>query len=264
METKKKTNAASLLLLLLVSVSCSHKIQMRTPVSRFISPETGGSGWATEATFYNMASTTAEVNFEDEKVDNPLDLTNEYEFKVGVNGNIGITDRLDFVMIFNGQGTTDLYGLKYQLKGPSRANAKKGDESFSIVIGLGSGGETETEGEDLELTAMDDDTKVELTKNARDIGFIYGKRLTHKVLAYAGFNYTTFSFAGKLESQNTNLDGQRLEYAGYTYTTHIGVAQYTGSSGVLKGEFGVQDVHWDHPPAQQFGYISFGVGFHVD
>lgn len=261
MEIKTKRKIVKLLFLLILT-GCSHRIKFKTPATRFISPESGGKAWATEASIYNVAATTATLNLSNEKTNNPLELSHNEDLQVGINASIGIIDKLDFITLFDGQGTTDLYGVKYQILGKNRKEAKKGDHSFALTAAYGNGYETSKEGEDLELVPMDEDTKLDLHKQAQDIGLIYGKRTSDKTLTYLGINYTTYQYSGPLTSQNNNLDGKNIYYGGKVLGANLGINHYVGDHLIFKFELNTQRVQWDHTDPMILSAVSFGIGLH--
>jgi hypothetical protein len=265
--TKKVARkSASLLFLVLLFSSCSHTIKVRTPSTRFISPEAGGKLFASEVSGFYAGGTKASVNLKNERTTDPLVLDNETNIidSIGLNANIGLHEKIDFVMTSGGANTPVLYGVKYQLIGKKRVESKKGDQSLAITIMAGNAGQTQKSGEDLELTAMDDDTEVELDRDSTDYSLIYGKRIQDTLLAYTGVSYTKTKISGVLQSQSVNLDGKSINYSAEAIGAHIGLISYISKFVSLKFEVSGQQVNWTHTEAETFGYVSGGMAFYWD
>jgi hypothetical protein len=265
--TKKVARkGASLALLVLLLSSCSHRIKVSTPSSRFISPEAGGKLFASEISGYYSAGTQASVNLKNKNTDDPLVLDNEFDLlnAVGINANIGLHEKFDFVMSSGGINTPVLYGIKYQLIGKKRVESKKGDQSLAVTIMGGNSGQTQKSGEELELTPLDEDTEVELDRDATDYSVIYGKRLTDTFLAYTGVSYTKTKISGVLDSQTTELDGKSIKYNAEAIGAHIGFISYVGKFISLKLETSIQQLNWSHTDTATFGYVTGGMAFYWD
>lgn len=268
-KREKRRDSFTLLFVLVVTsilTSCSHSIKVRTPSSRFISPEAGGRLFASEVSGFYAAGTRAKVNLKNEKVDDPLVLDNDTALfdSIGLNASIGLHEKFDLVMSAGGNHTPTLFGIKYQLIGKKRKDAKKGDQSLAITIMNGTSGQTQESGEDLELTPQDDDTKVELDRDVMDYSIIYGKRLSDTGLAYAGLSYTSYKFKGTLDSQSSELNNKVLKNSGEIIGAHIGYISYVNKILSLKIETSAQQVNWDYTKAKTFGYISGGMAFYWD
>ena len=265
--TKKVARkSASLLFLVSLFSSCSHTIKVRTPSTRFISPEAGGKLFASEVSGFYAGGTKASVNLKNERTTDPLVLDNNTNLidSIGLNANIGLHEKIDFIMTSGGDNTPVLYGVKYQLIGKKRVESKKGDQSLAITIMAGNAGQTQKSGEDLELTPMDDDTEVELDRDSTDYSLIYGKRIQDTLLAYTGVSYTKTKISGVLQSQSVNLDGKSINYTAEAIGAHIGLISYVSKFVSLKFEVSGQQINWTHTDSETFGYISGGMAFYWD
>lgn len=264
LRTARKS--ASLTTLIILITSCSHTIKVRTPSTRFISPEVGGKLFASEVSGYYAGGTEASVNLKNEKTTDPLILDNKTDLfnSIGINANIGLHEKFDFIMTSAGRNTPILYGIKYQLIGKRRVESKKGDQSLAITIMGGNAGQTQESGDDLELTPQDDDTTVELDRDSTDYSLIYGKRIKDTLLAYTGISYTKTKISGVLDSQSVNLDGKSINYTAETLGAHMGLISYVSKVVSLKLEVSGQQINWTHTDPETFGYISGGMAFYWD
>lgn len=265
-STKVVKRSASLLLLVFLLSSCSHTIKVRTPSSRYISPEAGGKLFASEVSGYYATSTRAQVNLKDEKTDDPLVLDNKNELfeSIGLNANIGLHEKFDFITSSGGSYTPILYGIKYQLIGKIRKESKKGDTSLAITVMSGKTTQTQESGEDLELTPVDDDTTVELKSDVMDYSIIYGQRLTDTGLAYTGVSYSKHNVSGLLESQNSLLDKKTISYKAEVLGAHLGYISYVNKILSLKAELSTQQVNWSYTKTKHYTYFSAGMAFYWD
>lgn len=268
MEIKKEKKVVNLFILisLFSLASCSHRIEVRTPSARFISPEAGGELMSGEINMYLASGTTAEVDLKNGMTNNPLVLSNESKAiltdSIGLSADIGIYKDLDILAVSNGSDTPSLIGLKYQIIGANRTTAQKGNHSLSITFMGGSSTETDDDGEDLELVPTDDDTTTELDLEATDLSLIYGYRYSNTALIYGGVSYTKSKFSGKLESENAMLDGKTIKYNALIHGAHIGVMNYLSKNASFKFEANMQEVKWTKTESKTFGFLTAGFGIH--
>jgi len=268
MEIRTERKKINLLIItsFLFMWSCSHKIKVRTPSARFISPEAQSDTLDGEFSVYYAPGARAELDLKNGKADNALSVYNEpknaFFDSIGLSGDIGIVKDLDLLLLSNGKDTPILVGLKYQILGKSRKIAKKGDHSLALSYAGGTSSKTDEDGEDLELTPQDEDTKVELDLESTDASLIYGYRFSNTQLIYSGISYTKSKFSGVLESQNSSLNNQKVKYKATITGAHIGYLSYISKSGSFKAELSGQKVKWTNTDEQTFGFFSMGFGIH--
>jgi len=247
---------------LLLFTSCAHDIAVKTQSSKFMSPEAGGKVLASELSIYTGSNVKATVDLAGDQTDNDMVLKNE-QSSLAFNANIGILKNLDFIVVANGLDATDMYGVKFQFYGPSRIEAKAGDQSIAITMAGGNQTQSESEGSDLELTPTNEDTTVDLEMSAYDVGIIYGRRQSDDTLLYAGVNYTAHTISGKLDSQNSVLTGKNLNFQASQYGAHVGAMRYFEKM-VLKLELNSQTINWDHTDSKTFVFFNVAFGFYWD
>lgn len=268
MESRKKSvkNSCFLIISLFLLSACSHRIKVRTPSTRFISPEAQSDSLDGEFSVYYAAGSRAELDLKNGQPDNPLNVYNEPKSiifdSVGLSGDIGIIKSLDLLILSNGKDTPTLIGIKYQLFGKTRKEAKKGDHSVAISYAGGNSSKSDKDGEDLELTAQDEDSKVELDLESTDLSLIYGYRFSNTQLVYTGMSYTTSKFSGILESQNVNLNNQKVKYNAFITGAHLGYFSYLSKNASFKAELSGQKIKWTNTKEKQFAYFSMGFGIH--
>lgn len=244
--------------------SCSTRIGVRTPSTKFISPEAIGQSLKGEITMYNARGTTASVDLTENTADNSLELsdTSDNDDFLGVNGEVGIFEKMDLVIFKPGSSSPIMGGVKYQIMGAPRLATKAGNHSLSIVAMAGTGTKDDKNDDRIELTPQDDEVETTLNMFSTNASLIYGYRLSNTVLAYAGGTYGTMKFDGELESSNnTTLDGEDVDYEGYTNEANVGVMFELGRLITLKLEGSNQKVKWEKTSEKTFNYFSVGLGF---
>lgn len=253
-------NTIKILVITLLVTSCSHRMQVRTPVFRFLSPESQGKIFATEGDLSVSFGNKATVSFENDKTTNELQLNKEGDL-ASVQAQMGIFPFLDAVAYYRGPLYSNLMmGLKLQVLGKSRREAKQGDHALSISFLGGHQSTTEEEGEDLELTAMDEDSSATVTTKSYDAVLTYGYRFADKTLAFAGIGSTYHHFSGKLTSENTALDNKRLAYRANAVDVNLGIIHYIKVHQHLKFEIVAQRLKWTHTDETKNMYANIAYG----
>lgn len=167
-------------------------------------------------------------------------------------------------IVIQKSGSTDplMGGVKVQLMGAPRVQAKQGNHSLSVALLAGAGSKEDENDERIELTPQDDEIKTTLDIFSTSASLIYGYRLSNSILAYAGGTYSTMKFEGELESDNNaTLDGEEIEYEGFTNEANLGVMIELGGLFTLKLEGANQKVKWERTSARTFTYYSVGLSF---
>lgn len=70
------------LTLLTIITSCSSRIGVRTPATKFLSPEAIGKRFMGDITVFNTQGTHADLDLRNNQADNPLDLTRKTRTQV--------------------------------------------------------------------------------------------------------------------------------------------------------------------------------------
>lgn len=252
MDVKKSANMKSslphliTLILLMTLSSCGSTIGVRSPLNSFISPEAAGETLKGEVNGY--LSISSKNNIELDSFDGTIKKTvgrdDEIEDTIGLNGSLGIIDRLDIVGVSPGSKTPTLFGLKYQLLGQRRIKASKGNHSLSIVGLFGSQISIQENDDAIELIAEDEEAKTEMTIETSDIRLIYGYRFQEMKMIYAGLSSVNIQFEGELESDNAAFNGESISGGATAIGAHLGLAFYAKQAFHMKIEAAGQKIKW--------------------
>lgn len=245
--------AASLLSLLFL-ISCA-QIELKTPSSRFMSPETSGKSLDYGLQLMQQSGVEAKVNIVANELDK-VDLSNTAS-PLAYSGYVGILEKLDLIY-YNYIDSASLLGVKYQILGDSRANAKEGNQSLAVTLGGGGQSKTTTS-QDL----FDEDVdKTELEQNLVDASIIYGYRAKDNILVYSSFHVSNHSAKLKIIANNdAALDGQTETYQTSNLGLSVGGMLYSSKKDFhIAIEASAQRVNWTHTDEKTFGFISGAIG----
>lgn len=252
---------ASLLSIFFILCSCA-EVRTLTPSSRFISPESAeDTGHGNIQAFYQMGSEASLNTAESEdEIEKPMNLY--AGTRPSLSADINIYDKINFFYMGNGADSTPLYGVKYQLMGPKKIDAKKGDQSLAITLGGGSYSETRKQSDDGSIFDDNDYDEVRIRRTLLDASVIYGKRLTDRVLWYSSVQLSQHKLHVAISDDSSSFDGQSVDYQ----TTNLGAA-----SGLMmydkKGRFhfalelSFLRTKWTKNEETQRGFLNGSMGF---
>lgn len=247
----------------IIFISCSHSIKIKTGVNRFLSSEAQGRIGKGNIETFIIKGTEASVDLRNEQTKNSLKLSKESTraLDIGIAGEIGIWTPLDLIHVSGDSMGSDLTGLKLQIYGNNRKDAKKHNFSVSLYAGNGSVINNVQEGNDLELVPTNDDTTSEFKITNQTTGILIGHRPEEKLQVTLGYHIIQHSFAGDLSSQNINLDGKSINYKGKSNLTTFTITYNLTKLFYLASELSSEVIKWEHTKEAHFGFINLGVGF---
>lgn len=257
-------NQLLLISILTTLVSCSHSIRVKTPVHKLLSAESQGKIFAGRANIYALNGSEAELDLENGQTDNDLEIDGGRSdaFAIGSSLELGLHGPIDAVYISGGSIGTSVYGAKIQLLGQNKKIASDGSVSISVIAGYGEEEQSAAEGQDLELVPLDDDTSVDLLIANQTTGVITTYRHTKNLLVNVGYYISQHNFRGALESENTELDGDTVNYHGTTHLITLGFESYIKNDLIFMGaEIANEVVKWDHTEAFNQAHATVNVGF---
>lgn len=240
----------------LFCASCA-QVQVKSPASRFISPEAAGKSLGGKVQLFAQSGTEGTVSISNGSIDSELELRNNVSPLAG-SLSLGIIERVDF-LYYGYADSAPLLGLKFQLLGQPRKEAKKGNQSLAITLG---GGTNESEVKDDELFNTNDDVDTsQLNQRLWDASLIYGYRTDDDTLVYASLSLSQQLVDIEVDSPNSSLDGQSIDLQ----TTNVGLA--AGLTRYFETKFAslevsAQRVDWTDNDAATFAYISAAFGWH--
>jgi len=251
----------SVILVSVLTVSCSTTIDFKTTGNRYHSPESSGDTLNGKFQFgygktlkYETATLFADSIF-DNSVTKNTDGSIKESYALNIDLFVGIVEELDFY-IRTVSDSAMLYGLKYQVIGD---NEKEGHK-LAILAAYGSGEETET---DQRVTAQSTERvyKADLSIDAWEAELIYGYRFHKNILSYINFSFSNFDTKTSLTSPS--FADEVIDVTARTTSLLLGVdlrsdnkkSGFVIESGVVKGE-------WDNRFDET--YIPVGANFYVN
>ena len=249
-----------ILLSLLTLTSCASYIH--TPQNRMISPEAQGKFLSGAVDVRLSATKEDEWAFTDNDPKKPFaDARNIYKISGMID--LGLLSRLDFVYLDYLSGSTvGILGLKFQVLGKPRNEAKKGNFSLSIFAGGGSNEDT-VDNKDNDLSNFTSNVdKLDYEVDHEDLGLIIGYRWSDAFLHYANAYYFHENIEGKVTTDGNVLDRAKFKDTqdGMIYST--GFIFDLGESWFLKGDFSHMTSKWSSTRGFTNNALNGGIGVH--
>ncbi|MBL7665648.1 MAG: hypothetical protein JNM93_10995 [Bacteriovoracaceae bacterium] len=237
-----------IILLSILFSSCS--IAVKTPSSRFISPEAKGEFLHTDLGMSYGGYSKGELEPTGAgPVTDPLVM--KHSQGVMANGTLGFTEQVDIYVVLP-ERTTPQVGFKFQLLGKSEKEATKKNHSLATTIAYGRAKTTDADF----LTSSND--KADITNRVLDFSVIYGYRAEENLLLYTGVSYSDYDFDGKFTSGANS--GRIFQYDSKTLGCHAGLMT-SNKKWFTKLEASLQQTDWTHTGKQAYGFGAIQVGY---
>ena len=152
---------------------------------------------------------TTELNFESRK-----SFT-----QIAVSGQMGVSSRID---IFTKIGTHApiMYGVKWQMLGHPKKEARKDSNSFSVYM---SGGRNRYQSQWESNFPSEGFFKANRIRTLIDYGFLYGCRVLENILVYSRYSIIIDETHGKFDyEKNENLDQTKFDLEGQHRSVALG------------------------------------------
>jgi hypothetical protein len=258
----KKDNFLFISCILLILSSCGSTIGVRSPLNSFISPEAAGETFKGEVNGFLSIASKNNIELDDSSgtIKKTVSQDNEVEDTIGLNGTMGIIERLDVVVISPGSKTPTLLGLKYQVIGQGRTKAVKGNHSLSIVALLGNQESTQENDDAVEFVATDEEATGDMQIESTDIRLIYGYRFENRKMVYGGLSSVKINYDVELSSDNLAFDNREISGAASAIGAHLGMAFYAKEAFNLKVEAAGQKIKWDDHKEVTIGTVIASLG----
>lgn len=246
----------TLLLLLTLLCSCS-AVRVKTMGTTLISPEAQGELGKGGVDVRATALPTYKFDFSNDRTNNKL-YSEGSTLQAGVGGDLGILKRLDINLV---TASTSYIGLKYQLIGEPRKEAKKG--SFSLAL-FYTGGKYSKEGkEDEYLIASDlyDLDSIKISMESEVYGVSIGHRFWERTLTYLSIARIYQDMDGEVTTTDDSLVNEEFSYRNSGESFGLGIVRYpTNTKLALKFEVSSVKTHWSYTGARTNTTIAFGLG----
>ena len=225
-----------------------------------ISPEAQGETFAGSVELRFAATKQDEWSFTNNNIKKPFDGERQV-YKIAGMLDLGLLKRLDFVyMDYLSGSTVGVYGLKVQILGKPRKEAKRGNFSLSLFGGFGANNSTyDTSDNDFQNWSTNVD-KLSYQVEHHDLGLIMGYRWQDKFLQYANVYYFHENVRGKVTTDNAVLNQQsfRANQNGLIYST--GLTYDLGANWYLKGDFSHMTSKWNSTRGETNNALNAGIG----
>lgn len=207
----------------LLFTACANQLQTLTPSTSLLTSETQGEFLKTSIALGSIEGTSVHTNLNEN--------SEEIDFKSGKNfthlmvmPQVGLAKRVDAFLKVTSHSPF-LYGLKLQLFGRVKNEARNGSESFSIYMGGGRKryhSPSEFNIESAGSYAADRDHTI------IEMGAIYGRRIYSDILVYGRFTRINQDAHGEIKyEENPAIDGQDFELSGSHNSYGAGIVWYT-------------------------------------
>lgn len=241
-------------LCLLSLASCSTNV--RTLGSRMISPESQGELGKGAIDARIQGNMNSKLNFANDKTNNHLE-RGVPTYALGLGGYVGILRKLDVYAIAPLNDAAGVLGLKYQLLGDTKKEAKKGNFSVSVAAGFGNNSSEATSGD---LTYNGDNVKkLSTDRDTVEGGLIAGYRWTDNILNYVNAYYVNQHVSGKVTTDSGVLVSAPYHYNqnGQIYST--GFIFYNNRL-QLKVDFSHMVSSWAQTGSHSASTVNGGIG----
>ncbi len=254
-------NIISIALMLAVLSSCA-KIQVKTPASRFVSPEAQGKLFAGSIQAEQQTGLEGTLDLSGDRTDNPLELRNNVsDFATSLH--LGLLDKLDF-FVKGHANAPSVYNFKYQVLGSSRKDAQKGNHALAISIGYGQSTSSQTEEDTSIFNNQDDEIEAELEHSLLDASIIYGYRPENDTLVYGSIQVSKQDVNFELDIDgNDNLNGKKFTLNTWAYGVSIGAIRYFEKYSINL-ESSLQRTDWNRNDPGTYGFIQASLAYKWD
>jgi hypothetical protein len=242
------------LLSLLSLISCSTNV--RSLGTRMLSPESQGELGKGAIDARIQGNMNSKLNFANDKTQNHVE-RGVPSYALGLAGDMGLVRKLDVYAIAPLNDAAGVLGLKYQLIGESRKEAKKGNFSVSIAGGFGS---SSTEATSSDLTVNGDNVKK--LKTDRDLiegGLIAGYRWADNIVNYVNAYYVNQHVEGKVSTDSGVLVNAPFHYNQNSYIYSTGLIFYNNRL-QLKVDYSHMVSNWIKTGSHTASTLNGGIG----
>lgn len=226
-----------------------------------ISPEAQGKFLSGSVDIRLSSTKEDEWSFTNDDVKKPFDGERD-TYKISGMIDLGLLNRLDFVYLDYLSGSTvGILGLKFQILGDTRKDAKKGNFSLSLFAG-GGANEDSVDNSDNDLSNFTSNVdKLEYEVDHQDLGLIIGYRWSDSLLHYFNAYYFHENIKGKVTTDGS-LDRAKFKDSqdGMIYSS--GVILDLGPNWFLKGDFSHMTSKWSSTRGFTSNAVNGGVGVH--
>lgn len=223
-----------------------------------MSPEAQGALGNGSLEVRAQAAKRDQLNFEGDSTHNRIDRAGTVH-AMGFMGELGLLNKLDIYIIPMAVSPT-IYGLKYQIIGAPRKEAKTGNFSTSLIVGLGNHSEKNMDNNDIDDFLQGNIDDLEVNTRHKNFGLISGYRWSSQILNYANAIYLREEVEGKVTSDSGVLNDSRFKFYQDGMIYSLGFIFYF-SKAQLKLDYSHFVSDWSHTNKQTINTANLAFGF---
>lgn len=256
-KIERKSNRLLFIILFIFS-SCASRIEVLTPSSLFLYPESSGELGKGTITLHNMNGSMLGVNLSSTSKTASLE-TGKSQIALGATGFMGLNKKVD---IYTKVGThsPNIIGAKIQLNGENSKNTYSHNISVALLLGAGQNNYTGAGNENFNLDLASNDFKLNRTHTTAQLGVLAGWRYEKYILFYGGYTKLSENIHGTVEYDGSPIDGEIVDIDGnHTQYTFGWLYEYDEYN--LTAEYSFQQMHWKGDTQKLTQTFNFGFGF---
>lgn len=224
-----------------------------------LSPEAeGGDFFRHGSVEARIQSTTRDKpEFRNNQINNPLE--HDTGSELAILGSASLFRRLDFYASPSVTRSPPTYGVKFQILGQTRQEAKEGSYSLSLAAGHGRVSQKWKDDNNF-FTTSNIDT-IRFRTDHGEVGLIGGYRWTNKFLHYANVFYMNTYAHGVVTSDNGTLQDTSFNYTQDALLYSTGLIYYTETHWYIKFDLSHLVSDWNHTNKVTANSYNFAYGF---
>lgn len=262
MSTAARTGKNNLVFLLIgtVAASCAQVVKVHTPAPLFMSAEANGKLLKGGVHLTQQSGTEGTLVLKSEEIDSPMELRNNVS-PLTTMLDLGILKQLDLYFRGGAGEGPAVIGLKYQVLGQPKTEAKKGNQSLAIALATGGVHRTTEEDREELFTNNDYDFKSEVSQSLTEASLIYSYRTEDDVVVYSGLKHSSHSFDVEVKSSSDpEVDGLGGDFSTDVLGASLGAIRYFTSL-ELSLELSAQKTDWTNNKETTFVFLSGALGW---
>lgn len=243
--------------LLFLLISCASQIEVLTPASQFIYPESSGKLGKGKIFVNQMNGSMLGVNVNKTSAGPSLD-TFKSQVALGVTGLLGLSEKIDFYAK-SGTHAPNIVGAKIQLKGENFKETHSHNFSLAIQMGIGQNNYKGAGNQNFNLNLTGSDYTFNRTHTTTQLGILSGWRYEKYILLYGGLTQITENVHGTINYPGSTIDGKQIDLDGRHIQYSLGwLYQYNQYN--LAIEYALQQMAWKGASRKSINSINLGFG----
>lgn len=256
-KKKRKRNHSLLLLLTLFLTSCASNIEVLTPSSLFIYPESKGEIAKGTLNVHHMHGSLLEIGLDKTSAEADLS-TKRAQMAFGTTAILGLADKIDLYATA-GTHAPRILGAKIQFYGENFQNTHSNNISLALNLGFGQNNYVGSGNQNFNLELSSAAYELNRTHTTVQMGLLAGWRYEQYILIYTGLIKLTENIHGEIDYAGSPIDGKTIDIDGNHMLYNIGWL-YEYDVYKLTAEYAIQQMHWEGDNKKNIQSFNLGVG----